>query len=543
MINIPDPKYLEIMNKSAIKKIFQNNNRNFYFLLLITFIFILFSHPFLKYPYDMWRDLVFIDDVYRINKVVYKRELWYLFWADVFHLSSIEDFFIRARIIHIVQTAICLFSVFFFSRVLIRNIFKDINNIHLNYLSYWSALVWLTIYATFSMVTHQVWVMWYSINYQIALAFFWYITALTLILVVEEKAWPIKLFYCTQIVLFSYIMLSIHPMELVYYFMYLFLIGIVFFDKIIHFIRVKYCVVLPVLFVGIASQYIFFTYYFKYKDRLPPIIKIIKNDGLTTLYEVVIKNGLDLISGLNRSFASINELMIVIFFIGLVLSVDIIRRHLLKKVYKINIRLLIFTIISTLFVVIPLFQFSAGLASVIFFNEVVHRIYYSSSLYVLLPVGVYYFLINYNHKVSLSKINISIISIVIVTTLYSRFFSESHNYYKNVMSLVDSYDQRKVGFQLSPDNIKTIGVLLNNYEREIPKNGKSIIYFARSDISFVLKYIYKRDVYQKLSWNGQNNLKTFKQFADYSKDPKVLKTKIPFIFRIPPSFPRYIPYS
>ena len=126
----------------------------------------------------MWRDLVFIDDVYRINKVVYKRELWYLFWADVFHLSSIEDFFIRARIIHIVQTAICLFSVFFFSRVLIRNIFKDINNIHLNYLSYWSALVWLTIYATFSMVTHQVWVMWYSINYQIALAFFWYITAL-----------------------------------------------------------------------------------------------------------------------------------------------------------------------------------------------------------------------------------------------------------------------------------------------------------------------------------------------------------------------------
>ena len=70
-----------------------------------------------------------------------------------------------------------------------------------------------------------------------------------------------------------------------------------------------------------------------------------------------------------------------------------------------------------------------------------------------------------------------------------------------------------------------------------------MIYFARAEVSFVLKYIYKRNVYQILSWNGSDRQRTFKQFAAFSKNPKVLKTRIPVIFRIPRTFPRYIPYK
>ncbi|HIG65582.1 MAG TPA: hypothetical protein EYQ43_08535 [Methyloprofundus sp.] len=530
------------MNKKNIIQQLKNNNRNFYILLLITFIFILFSHPFLKYPYDMWNHLIRIDDVYTENKIIHYRENWYLFWAETFHLFSIDDFFIRARIIHIVQTIICLFSVFLFSRVLIRNIFKDINSTNLNYLSYWSVLIWLTIYATHSMYTHQVWIMWYSISYQISLAFFWYITALTLILFLEELNWPIKLFYCIQVVFFSYVMLSIHPMELGYYFVYLSLLGIVFFDKIINFVRVNFRIFIPATLAVIALLYYFFNYHFNYNDKIPPVVQFI-NDGLfVQLYETIMRNGMASIDGGNRASTSINELMVVIFFIGLFFFVDVVRKKILNVGSNVHFRLFLFIIISALFVITPLFQFTAGLLAVFFSVGVVNRVYYSSSLYVLLPISVYYFWSTYNQKVSLSKINISVIFIILSTFFYSRFFSESHNYYKNVMSLVNSFDERKVGFQLSQDNIETIGVLLDKYEKDILKNGKKVTYFARSDVSLVLKYIYKRDVYQELAWNGAPPPKTFEHFAVYSKDPKVLKTKIPIIFRIPRSFPRYIPY-
>jgi len=363
----------------------------FYLLLLATFISILLTNPFLRFPYDIWWQLMTIDDIYRFHKIPSIRRLWFYFWANFFIFFSIHDFFMRAKIIHVIQTTISLSAVFIFSKVLMRNLFEKIPKITLNYLSYWAMITWLTIYATFSMYYHHVWIMWYSVSYQITLAFFWYCTALTLIVFFERKSWPIKVFYTIQILFFCTMMLLIHPMELAYYFLYLLLVLALFPDTFLGFLKNKFLIIAPaILIVSGAIYYIFKTYYI-HRDKVPPFFQLLKNGGWSLVYNKVINNGQVLINGANRAAASINELMIVILVVAILIFADFIRRKFLHQNTDLNCRFFLLTIIFASLVCIPLVKLTAGIASVIFSLSVVNRIYYCSSLYVILPIGVYYF--------------------------------------------------------------------------------------------------------------------------------------------------------
>jgi hypothetical protein len=200
----------------------------------------------------------------------------------------------------------------------------------------------------------------------------------------------------------------------------------------------------------------------------------------------------------------------------------------------ISLRLFIFVLITSLFITIPLFIFSAGLASLFTKITVVNRIYYSSSLFLLLPISIYY-ITDYYHK-SILVFNISIVSIIIATILYSKSYSTNPNYYANIQSLKQSLFEDKVRFNLSDKQIETIKDELTKYPKDTPTSPQ-ILFWARADIAVVLKYIYHQNIF----WRGRRASPTKEQFIDYcaSIDPKDVKC---VVFETPKGFGEYRAY-
>ena len=182
----------------------------FYFLILCGIGFVFLSHPFLRYPYDVFAHLITIDEMYYgMEKssagIPTSRLIWHKIWAWAFHVLSLEShqFLLRAQTIHVIQTMIAFFSIYFFSLVVIRNTFPKIAEITLKYLALWSVIIWYTIFATFSVYYHMVWNLWYSLNYQITLPLFFFMTGLTLVLFLEKTSVIKKVFYLALIVVIT----------------------------------------------------------------------------------------------------------------------------------------------------------------------------------------------------------------------------------------------------------------------------------------------------------------------------------------------------
>jgi len=533
-----------------------SRNFGYYSMIILGLVSILFTHPFLRYPYDIIYHLIIIDDLYMqithpVQKIVgigiddiysmipsggYEpivlqraRFIWHYLWAELFVWMDIDStqMFLRAKIIHLVQTFISVFSLYYFSKVVIRNTFKAIDTHMIQWLALWSVVIWLSIFATFSGAYHQVWMMWYSVNYQISLPLFWYMTALTLVLLLEETTWKTKLFFVLQIQLFTRFILQVHSMEFMYYLMYLLVFSMVFMDKIFYFVKKYYYLFL----VLVGMVYYFITHFQPEHSRIFDYLSIAR---LPVLYEDIMAQGEVLLRGYNRASASINELMVVSLGMGTVMILWTIGIKLRRKESNVNMSMLVFVVISSLFVLIPVFQFSGGLFGILTHTMVVNRLYYSASLFVLIPISIYMLSIQYRWK--LRMVNLWISVILLGVGVFSKHVDTlHHNYYKNIKSICNSFEERKVGFNLSFEQIEEIGEILKQYESDT-KINQEIYYFARADIAFVIKYIYKRKVY----WEGRRANPEYKKIYEKRKRSKDYKY---ILFKLPAGFPVYRPYT
>jgi len=527
----------------------------YFFIVSIGVLAILLSYPFLRYPYDVFYHLIVVDDLYRAlehpiekyigiwandmyvmiqtgeNEPVHlarDRHIWHYGWAMIFHLFHVESsqMFFRAKIIHIVQTYIALFSLYYFSNVVIRNIFTSLDKMTLRYLSLWSVVVWLSIFATFSGYYHQIWMMWYSVNYQITLALFWYMTALTIVLFLEKTSLKKKIFFVFQIVLISRFILQAHSMEFMYYSMYLFIFALVYGDKIVKFIKKYFYLFIP----SVWAIWYFIKHYQPEHSRVFDYMHLGK---LPELYEKIMHEGEILLhNNFNRAFASINELMYFIGIFGIILCVYFI--FMKSNKIHINQRMLLFIGITSLFLLIPLNQFSGGLFAMMTRTNVVNRLYYSSSLFVILPIAIYVFAKRYHLK--LRTVNIVLFFCLVAVYTFSKYSNIlHHNYYQNIQSIQNSFNEKKVGFNLNQTYINMIQQRLQNDERENTSN-KPICYYARADIAFVIKYLFHKKVY----WEGRRaNLDYVKKYQENTKD----KSCKNILFKIPKNFPLYKPYT
>jgi hypothetical protein len=328
---------------------------------------------------------------------------------------------------------------------------------------------------------------------------------LTLVLFLEETTIKKKIFFSLQIVVVSRFILQAHSMEFLYYLMYMLVFSILYIDKIYIFIRRYFYFLLPIL-GGMA-------YFVKnYQPEHSKIFDYLSMEKLPLLYEKIMQEGSVLLSGYNRASGSVNELMAVsalvfIGFIGFLLW-----DKLKNSKTLMNIRMLIFIGITSLFVLIPLYQFSGGLFAVITNTMVVNRLYYSSSLFLLLPIALYY--VVYTYKLKYFFVNLVLLGILTCTFIYSGHSDAfHHNYAKNIDSIKNSFNERKVGFNLSKEQIRWIGVKIKEYESQ-NITGKKIRYYARADMAFVIKYIYHKNVY----WKGRRASLNYKKIYEQQKE-------------------------
>jgi hypothetical protein len=510
---------------------------SFYLLVALSIFAIWCSHPFMRYPYDVWGHLANIYDIQSGQISLPFRKGWYVMWGWIFHQFSIDDIFARAEVIHVTQILVSVSAVFYFSYVSIGSLFITIPKTTLKYLSFWATLIWLTIFGTFSMYYQQVWVLWYSVNYQIALALFWYCAALAFALAFRYTTARFKIVATIQICLLSVAMMELHPMELGYFVMYVFALCLVFIDRIAIFCRSKWRSVVPVMLGTPATSYLLVTYV--YRDKVPDLLYYLQRGEMKTIWDLIIKNGATSVSGLNRASASINELMYVTLGSSILLAVLLSVRLLLKKPLHIRPRMLLALTVTSLFVLIPLFTFSAGLATIIFMLGVENRIYYSSALFVVLPVVVYYMLQTRGTPVRIATLNCCLAAVMSLTLTYSYYFSTSHTYFKNAASLLASWDNKKVGFHLSPENLAQIRARLETYEEQAAQQGKPPLYFARGDIAFMLKYAFGREVFLR----EHRHSPTLEEFHEFLTLNNRRDAYLPIIFETPPSFPEYRPFS
>lgn len=511
------------------------NKNSFYFypiVITIGFILILLTDPFLKYPYDVIAHLIAIDELYHganttTTSIQHPRLLWHHFWADLFHIFNIKsiDFFLRAKIIHTIQVSLTLISIFYFSHVLLRNTFMKINLSSLRYLSLWSTFIWVTMFATFSVYYHLVWTLWYSVNYQITLPLFFYITALTLVVVLENTSIKKKIFLILQILLISRFIIQVHAMEFMYYLMYVSIFSLVYIDKLYHLFKKYY-------YLFILGAGLLFYLIKNYQSESSKIFNYMSIDTLPLLYDKILSTGATIIMHLNRSDSgSMNELIYFTLYLS-----SFVFLHLWwfrsKKELHINQRMILFIYLTSAFILIPLTQFTSGLFGVIARPDVIHRIYYSSSLFILLPIFVYYF--SQYYHLSLKYIHIMLFSILIGVYIFSSSsFSKVHHYAKNIHSLTNSFDQTTYHFHLTQEQIDQIGQKLHKYEKS-NHSKKKIYYYARADIAFVIKYIYHKDVLWKGRRSNPNYIKLYQE--------KKNNTYSNILFEIPQGFPRYTPY-
>ncbi|CAA6812537.1 MAG: Unknown protein [uncultured Sulfurovum sp.] len=510
----------------------------FYILVIIGIASVFFSYPFVRLPYDAIAHLMAIDERYHdvavsSTSIPPKRLIWHGLWATIFQIFHIEsvEFLLRTKIIHITQTLIALFSVYYFSHVVIRNVFKDIDSVMVKYLSLWSVIIWVTIFATFSIYYHQVWVMWYSINYQITLPLFFYITGLTLVLTLEKPSRRIQLFFIVQVFVLIWFILQAHAMELLYYFLYVFVLALMYVKSTYRLIRTRPCLV---TWAGIFG--IFFIYMFKHDNSKFSmyLMRAFDRNDPSYLYHKIVQAGEVVVSHYSRSAAVINEMMYMIFYVSLLAFI-----FMLWNVYRkkdiIKYKVLIFVVITSLFVVIPLYVFPAGLFGLITREHVVHRFYYSASLFVLLPILVYYIL--HSFTVKLRYVNALMAILLISVFYYSKSSNRvSHNYYKNIMSIKSSFDNKNIRFNLSQKHIEYIGTAIESYEKQ-NKTGKETLYFARYDIAFVLKYVYGKKIWWKDRRTNYNHNKEYWDHYQYQS-----KRYHPVLYRTHGIFPKYVPF-
>jgi cbb3-type cytochrome oxidase cytochrome c subunit len=164
---------------------------------------------------------------------------------------------------------------------------------------------------------------------------------------------------------------------------------------------------------------------------------------------------------------------------------------------------------------------------------VVNRLYYSSSLFILLPISVYYFTFNYSKKILL--INILLLLILSSTYIFSKYNNVlNHNYYKNIKSIKNSFKKDKISFNLSEEEILHIGQIIRKHEKDNIKD-EILFYYCRADIAFVIKYIYDKPVY----WKGRRANPDYKKIYQQNKHIRDYKH---ILIEAPKEFSKFKPY-
>lgn len=516
----------------------------------------------MKYPFDMYRHLLLIDRFYdhpaqlpHVNKYY-----WHYVWAHLFRLLGLDNttIFLRAHIIHYVQTLLSTLLVFLASRILIRNLFLSLSPIFINFLAFDAVIVWLVVFATASEGQHLVWMQWYSLTYQITLPITYAMLGALFYLLFERHSVTAKIVVATLFVIGTTIVLTIHSMEFVYFMLYVSVLTLLYADKLM---RIAYThrilTAIAVLFL-VAVLYNIKTLVALVSYKMPPILTLLTHNTPEEILGFVRLHGITLLNGVNRAWAAVNLLDYIAIGSAATMVLKHVRERIRHRTPRLRTRIALFLLIASLFVEIPLHVYSAGIASLVTDLYLVNRFYYSALLFIALPAALYY-LFTRKDNTRLFTTQGIFVALLLGSIALSKYCDcYRHNLYKNVHALLSAFDERKVGFNLLQPEIDRIGEFVERYKRELPDTaGVTVVsiddiffllplppseryptIYTREDIAFVLRHVYRLPhVYLPYHWNG-TRIDPKAYLKAYRNDPHPQKR----LLEVPKAFPPYRAY-
>ena len=354
-------------------------------------------------------------------------------------------------------------------------------------------------------------------------------TGLTISLIFESSLYKTKLIQALIIILLSYIVLRIHAMEFIYFLMFMSVLILVYIDKIILTWKKYIYISLPLTLLSLYVLIQAIEHIKTYAYRKSPIFDYLSFEKLPQLLEKIRSNGQVITQHYNKASFTLNELIYVSLVAISIFLIIVTFRYYKKYPVDVNIRFVIFLFITSFFILIPVFQYTSGLASLLTYKTIAYRFYFSSLLFLALPASIFYIFKLFRLS-NIWMLNLGIFLIILCTFLYSKYdIGHYQNYYKNIISIKNSFNQKKIGFNLSKENIEVIGKKLKYYG-SLNKTKKQEYYYARDDIAFVIKFIYRKQVLysRRGSWDY------IKSYYEHNNTKYT-----PVLFEIPKEFPTY----
>lgn len=510
----------------------------FYLAAAVAFVFILLSNPFLKIPYDPWEHLLVVVSLHDegksfifwpgeeggdITKAMY---FWHQLWARIFRFTGINDIFLWAKIIHVVQFTLACLCVFYFSKTALSILTKhephtlkssqkslesspllagmrdrgDMSRIRI--LSLFAVLLWIIGNGTFSMKYQQAWIMWYSLTYQgLTIPLLWYGAALTFKLTYEHLSIRQKLFHASQIGIISLIMVRVHPTELLYYLIFLFVLLLFNMKKLFSMENRKMKWVI-LIFIPLALLLLFILIRYLMPVEAPFFAWVSSGTSLSQMWIKANQIGNGIVrSGLNRFPNSFSEIALLSIIAALLVRV-IYTVFSKERVISFNVHFFDYLLaLSMLFFSIPMIPSLAGLIGYMTHPHHVWRFFFASPWFIFLPFVIYKLSIMKDINIPLYKFVI-IAALVITSIFYFRKYIFHDTFILNTKSIVNSLYKEKIGVQYAKKDMDAIGDLIRQCEQI--DQGKPNMYFTGEisaitggvgDKAYIIRGVFRKYVY------------------------------------------------
>lgn len=451
--------------------------------------FVMLSNPMMLISYDIWEHIGIIDKLIRGLDPEMHRNLWHKSWAIIFKISKIYDIFEIAIIIHRAQFLITGVLIYYSSKLMFESILYQSNSsrtANLNFnnsnhdniiqsLAISSTLVWFTVIGTVS-TFQQAWIMWYSVNYQITLPILMLAISLLLnIFIINHNDGTFYLKFSLSILLLALVYFY-HAAELAYLVFYIPIFVVIFVSKegILKYWK----------FIVLVFALLFFALQ-NYTDRKPELIQLLINGDMNSIVDNIRKYGQYNVNGGNRRIANWNEM----YILSLLVVIPMMLYANIKKILP-QLKASLFVLLSLVFCFIPNFIYTAGIASLVSYAEIVNRYYFASFIHLVVPLFVYVFTFNKFKHAHAFVVFACTFCIIFILYSYSKT-SSNKTYFYNILSIKNSIKPLTIGDDMGPDRIKFISSQI-----ELAKIGPAankIIYCANYRDSYVIKYILRQD--------------------------------------------------
>ena len=469
------------MHKVEQIKYFKADGYTYVFWSIVVFGTMLIgaSFPMLLPSFDIWQHLGSISDFINNPDTKTQKPYWYATWAFVFRTLNVNDIFTYVKYIHRTQFLLSCIIIYYASRLIFSALLPTVKfgnrNHWISSMALSSMMVWLTIIGTVS-TFQQAWIMWYSVNYQITLPMLFLAIALLINgFTCAQTAYKyiVKIFASLLLLVLVYLF---HAGELVYLVIYMPLFILAFLGKNNYKkALILMLVVLVLIYFGIRM----------YGDRVPELVTLIINNNFSEINNRIAIHGKYNIEGGNRRLANWNELYALCILSSLPLAwVG------WCKINAVNKRVFFFIFSSLIFCFIPNFEFSSGLASLIYGAPIVNRIYFASLVY-LLPAIFAYLLVENIEKIRKPIFLLIIVALIMGGVLiYSRYFNDAGTYFRNVHSIRNSLHKERIYINVTDVEIASIGEQIAYADKKY--GVENIMYCASYDKSHIIRYKYER---------------------------------------------------